>query len=459
MKFKRIATDLSQHIDAGNIENITHCSTRLRLNVRDIENIDTELIKKVDGVLGVVKQGNTLQIIFGPDVEQVYTAFMELHNNAEKNSIPIQTEPTEKSNNKKENWFSKMLSFLAAAFLPTMPIVIATGLISAVLNILVLTVGLSADSSTYQLISTVAGTGFFFLPLYVGYGSAKQLNLNPVYGIFLGAVLINQGINGVEGLSLFGIPMLATTYSYTGLPVMLGVIIMAQVHKLIVRIIPKYFKEVLVPLIVIVVGTFATLFIVGPLGVVLGDLMTNGFVLIHNTMGWFALGLVGALFGFTVLTGTNKALVPIMVTALAAQGYDTFLIPAMLGTNIAVGTAALAVAWLEKDPAKRATQISAGVTGLMGISEPALFGVLLNDRKALYGSMIGGGIGGLLAGAVKLAQNSIVSGLPGLPTMVISIPPYEGLTNMYWGIAVILVSGICGFLSTIILKKRSRPNN
>lgn len=84
MKFKRIATGLLQHIDMGNIKNVTHCSTRLRINVTDIGKIDTESIKKVDGVLGVVKQGNTLQIIFGPEVEQVYTAFMELHNNAEK---------------------------------------------------------------------------------------------------------------------------------------------------------------------------------------------------------------------------------------------------------------------------------------------------------------------------------------------------------------------------------------
>lgn len=301
----------------------------------------------------------------------------------------------------------------------------------------------------------MASTGFFFLPLYVGYGCAKQLNINPVYGIFLGAVLLNQGINGVEGLNLFGLPVVATTYSYTALPVLLGVMIMAQTHKLIANRIPSYLKDVLVPLIVIAVGVLSTLLVVGPLGVILGDWMTEGFVFIHDKIGWLALGLVGALFGFTVLTGTNKALVPIMVTSLATTGYDTFLIPAMLGTNIAIATSALAVAWLEKDPIKKGTQISAGVTGLMGISEPALFGVLLNDKKALYGSMIGGAVGGILAGITNLAQNSIVSGIPGLPTMVISIPPYNGLTNMYWGIAVIVVSGVVGFGTTILLKKRS----
>ncbi len=456
MKFQRVAAELLEIIGAGNIENVTHCATRLRINVKDINGIDTELARKVDGVMGIVKQGKTLQIIFGPEVEQYYTAFIGIYDNVEKNSSPDDSKVKAAASVEKENWFSKTLSFLAAAFLPTMPIVIATGLITAILNILVLTVGLSVDSPTYQLISAVASTGFYFLPLYVGYGSAKQLNINPVYGIFLGAVLLNQGINGVENLSLFGLPVIATTYSYTGLPVMLGVLVMGQAHKFAVRVIPKYFREVLVPLVVIAAGTFVTLMIVGPLGVVLGDLMASGFVFVYDTIGWLALGLVGALFGFTVLTGTNKALVPIMVTSLAAQGYDTFLIPAMLGTNIAVGTAALAVAWMEKDPAKKGTQISAGITGLMGISEPSLFGVLLDDRMALYGSMIGGAAGGLLAGTVKLAQNSIVSGLPGLPTMVISIPPYEGMTNMYWGIAVIIVSGVVGFVSTIILKKRSK---
>ncbi|OFN60276.1 PTS transporter subunit EIIC [Enterococcus sp. HMSC064A12] len=450
MNYQSVSQALLDVIKIENIRNITHCATRLRVNVRNIDQIDTEKVEQIEGVLGVVKQGDTLQIIFGPNVQGVYDTFNQLY----ESKISTTKSKEEDSTKSKEGPFSRALSFLAAAFLPTMPIVVAVGLISAILNIIILATSLSAESPTYELINAIASTGFFFLPLYVGYGSAKQLNINPVYGIFLGAVLLNEGINGVEGLSLFGLPIVATTYSYTALPVLLGVIIMAQTHKLIYKRIPSYFKEVLIPLIVIIVGTLATLLLVGPLGVILGNWMTAGFVFIHDKIGWLALGLVGALFGFTVLTGTNKALVPIMVTSLAAQGYDTFLIPAMLGTNIAIATATLAVAYLEKDATKKGTQLSAGVTGLMGISEPSLFGVLINDKQALYGSMIGGAIGGVVAGITNLAQNSIVSGLPGLATMVISKAPYTGLSNMYAGILVIVVSGAAGFLATIFLKRR-----
>lgn len=450
MNYQSVSQALLDVIKIENIRNITHCATRLRVNVRNIDQIDTEKVEQIEGVLGVVKQGDTLQIIFGPNVQGVYDTFNQLY----ESKISTTKSKEEDSTKSKEGPFSRALSFLAAAFLPTMPIVVAVGLISAILNIIILATSLSAESPTYELINAIATTGFFFLPLYVGYGSAKQLNINPVYGIFLGAVLLNEGINGVEGLSLFGLPIVATTYSYTALPVLLGVIIMAQTHKLIYKRIPSYFKEVLIPLIVITVGTLATLLLVGPLGVILGNWMTAGFVFIHDKIGWLALGLVGALFGFTVLTGTNKALVPIMVTSLAAQGYDTFLIPAMLGTNIAIATATLAVAYLEKDATKKGTQLSAGVTGLMGISEPSLFGVLINDKQALYGSMIGGAIGGVVAGITNLAQNSIVSGLPGLATMVISKAPYTGLSNMYAGILVIVVSGAAGFLATIFLKRR-----
>lgn len=450
MNYQSVSQALLDVIKIENIRNITHCATRLRVNVRNIDQIDTEKVEQIEGVLGVVKQGDTLQIIFGPNVQGVYDTFNQLY----ESKISTTKSKEEDSTKSKEGPFSRALSFLAAAFLPTMPIVVAVGLISAILNIIILATSLSAESPTYELINAIASTGFFFLPLYVGYGSAKQLNINPVYGIFLGAVLLNEGINGVEGLSLFGLLIVATTYSYTALPVLLGVIIMAQTHKLIYKRIPSYFKEVLIPLIVITVGTLATLLLVGPLGVILGNWMTAGFVFIHDKIGWLALGLVGALFGFTVLTGTNKALVPIMVTSLAAQGYDTFLIPAMLGTNIAIATATLAVAYLEKDATKKGTQLSAGVTGLMGISEPSLFGVLINDKQALYGSMIGGAIGGVVAGITNLAQNSIVSGLPGLATMVISKAPYTGLSNMYAGILVIVVSGAAGFLATIFLKRR-----
>lgn len=450
MNYQSVSQALLDVIKIENIRNITHCATRLRVNVRNIDQIDTEKVEQIEGVLGVVKQGDTLQIIFGPNVQGVYDTFNQLY----ESKISTTKSKEEDSTKSKEGPFSRALSFLAAAFLPTMSIVVAVGLISAILNIIILATSLSAESPTYELINAIASTGFFFLPLYVGYGSAKQLNINPVYGIFLGAVLLNEGINGVEGLSLFGLPIVATTYSYTALPVLLGVIIMAQTHKLIYKRIPSYFKEVLIPLIVITVGTLATLLLVGPLGVILGNWMTAGFVFIHDKIGWLALGLVGALFGFTVLTGTNKALVPIMVTSLAAQGYDTFLIPAMLGTNIAIAMATLAVAYLEKDATKKGTQLSAGVTGLMGISEPSLFGVLINDKQALYGSMIGGAIGGVVAGITNLAQNSIVSGLPGLATMVISKAPYTGLSNMYAGILVIVVSGAAGFLATIFLKRR-----
>lgn len=450
MNYQSVSQALLDVIKIENIRNITHCATRLRVNVRNIDQIDTEKVEQIEGVLGVVKQGDTLQIIFGPNVQGVYDTFNQLY----ESKISTTKSKEEDSTKSKEGPFSRALSFLAAAFLPTMPIVVAVGLISAILNIIILATSLSAESPTYELINAIASTGFFFLPLYVGYGSAKQLNINPVYGIFLGAVLLNEGINGVEGLSLFGLPIVATTYSYTALPVLLGMIIMAQTHKLIYKRIPSYFKEVLIPLIVITVGTLATLLLVGPLGVILGNWMTAGFVFIHDKIGWLALGLVGALFGFTVLTGTNKALVPIMVTSLAAQGYDTFLIPAMLGTNIAIATATLAVTYLEKDATKKGTQLSAGVTGLMGISEPSLFGVLINDKQALYGSMIGGAIGGVVAGITNLAQNSIVSGLPGLATMVISKAPYTGLSNMYAGILVIVVSGAAGFLATIFLKRR-----
>src|SRR5699024_1706731 len=214
MKFKRISEDLLKVINSDNINNVTHCATRLRINVKDIDAVNDKLVREIDGVLGIVKQGNTAQIILGPDVEQVYAEFITLYRGekkAESNSLKDKRET-------RENLFSRMLSFLAAAFLPTIPVIVATGLITALLNVLVLTIDLATDSPTYELISAIANTGFFFLPLYVGYGTAKQLNINPVYGVFLGAVLLNSGINGAEDLSLFGLSIISTTYSYTALP-------------------------------------------------------------------------------------------------------------------------------------------------------------------------------------------------------------------------------------------------
>lgn len=455
MNADQISKELMDFTGADNIENITHCSMRLRLTVRRLDQIDTNSIRKIESVLGVVKQGNTLQIIFGPKVESVYAAFLKLYETEKKSgAASAAPEKAGSLSTREKNLFSRGLSFFAAAFLPTLPVIIATGLISAILNVLVLTAGLQTDSPTYTLISTVASTGFYFLPLYVGYGVAKSLNLNPIYGIFLGAVLVNSGIDSVEGLSFFGIPIMATAYSYSALPVLLGVVLMAWIHRKISKVIPAVLREVLVPLIVISVGVLVTLIVIGPLGVWVGDLLAKALALVHDTIGWPAVALVGAGFGFTVIAGVNKALVPLMTATLAAYGYDNFLVPAMLGTNIAIGTAALAVAWMEKDKNKKGTFISAGIAGIMGISEPSLFGVLLGDRKALLGSVLGGFAGGLVAGITNLGQNAIVSGLPALPTLIISAAPYEGFGNLINGIITVLVAGAVGFVATIVLKKQ-----
>lgn len=145
MNFELISTELLDIINSNNINNVTHCATRLRVNVKNMDSIDTAKIEKVEGVLGIVKQGDTLQIIFGPNVQNVHDSFVKLY---ESNKPEVSDSHDDNNSKKKENFFSKALSFLAAAFLPTMPIVVATGLISAILNILVLTVGLATDSPT-----------------------------------------------------------------------------------------------------------------------------------------------------------------------------------------------------------------------------------------------------------------------------------------------------------------------
>lgn len=441
MDYKKTAIQIFEKFGDNNINHITHCETRLRVTVNDLTKVREEEIKEIPGVLGIVKQGNTVQVVLGTVVNKVYDEFIKVAN-------IIENTPT-------KNRFSvySIIGYIADVFLPILPVIIVSGLISAVLTILTLTTNIDTSSGTYQVLSAMSNAGFNFLPILIGYSAAKRSHVNVALGMLLGAILMHSGINDVAGLDFFGITIVQTSYASSAIPVIMGVLFMAVIQPIIQKIVPRVFKETLEPLLIMLIATPVTLIILGPAGVIAGNWLANSLVWINTNLGWFSLTLVGAIFGFIVIFGLNKALIPILVASFASFGYEGFWMPAMLATNIAIGGAALGMFVMQKDPNEKALSLSTGVTGLMGITEPALYGVLLPNKTALIGSIIGGAVGGTVAGLTKLVQYSIVSGLPAIPTFIPPQGDVRGMENLYFGILVIVVSATVGFAATIILEK------
>lgn len=442
-----------------NIAVVNHCATRLRLTLNNPSLANEEQLKSIPGIMGVVKREKEIQLIIGTEVGNVYNEFIKYGNFNEGGKINEKLDSTSNleagNEGKQENTVKKVLAtivdFISGTFVPVLPILVAAGLVSAVLNIAVTFFGLPSEGGTYVVLTAINNAGFYFLPIFLGYSAARKIGINPMMGAYLGAILVHSSIDNAEGLDFLGLSIPQVSYNTSVIPVILGVLFMYYVSKAVDKITPKEIKFFAHPLITILIVTPITLLFLGPLGNFLGGYIADGLNFINTKLGWLSVGLIGALTPLLVMTGTNQALFPLVFAALADNGYDAFVMPGMLAANVAVGSAALAVYFKVKDKDAKALALSSGITGVMGITEPAIFGILLRFKRPLIGAMAGGGIGGLLAGIVQLKQYAIVSpGIAALPTFI----PTDGagLTSNFWfSIVVLIVSVVVSFVVTYLL--------
>lgn len=342
-----------------NIAVVNHCATRLRLTINDGTKFQEEDIKALKGVMGVVNRGTEVQVIIGTEVGNVFNEFLKLGNF---------NKGGKKEETNKKNKLTAIVDFISGTFVPVLPILVAAGLVSAVLNIAVTFCGLSADTGTYTVLNTINNAGFFFLPIYVGYSAARKIGINPMMGAYLAAILVHSNIDGVAGLDFLGIKITQATYNTSVFPIILGVLFMYLVDKGVAKITPKEIKFFAKPLITILIVTPVTLILLGPIGIYLGNFIAEGLTFINLKLGWLSVGLIGALTPILVMTGMNQALFPLVFAALADKGYDAFVMPGMLAANVAIGAAALAV-WIKaKDKDNKALALSSGLTGVLGIT-------------------------------------------------------------------------------------------
>lgn len=460
-KHKQMIDAIINHLDGkDNISVVNHCATRLRLTVSNPSKVNLEGLESINGVMGVVNRGKEIQLIIGTDVGSVYNEFVTHGNFVEggkKNESLDDPDKLEQPKEKK-NIFANIVDFISGTFVPILPILVAAGLVSAVLNIAVTFFGLSDENGTFTVLTAINNAGFYFLPIFLGYSAARKIGINPMMGAYLGAILVHSSIDNAGGLDFLGITIPQVSYNTSVIPVILGVLFMYYVDRGVDKITPKEIKFFAQPLITILIVTPVTLIILGPIGSVLGGYIASGLNFVNAELGWLSVGLIGALTPILVMTGTNQALFPLVFTAMADIGYDAFVLPGMLAANVAVGASALAVYFRVKKKDTKALTLSSGITGVMGITEPAIFGVLLRFKRSLIGAVVGGGVGGLLAGIFQLKQYAVVSpGIAAIPTFI----PTDGssLSSNFWlSIVVILVSIIVAFVVTYLLGVKDSLN-
>ncbi len=441
----------------GGVENIrsaSHCMTRLRLNLKDDSKLNVEEAKKIPGVINIIMQNGEQQFVIGQDVGNLYEEVVK--NDIKAAGSVDDAEALKADTQKKGNVVETVMSYVGGTFSPIIPVFIAGGLTGAVISLLQTFAGLSSESGVVFVLSAIQQAMLYFLPIYIGYSSASRLKSNPYLGAFLGAVLLYVTANRPETLNFLGIPVANIGYNGQIFPVVLGTLFMSVVYRFLQKVLPVVFRTVLLPVLTMLIVVPVTLIVLGPIGYWVGTALANAVLAIYRFAPPIAVAIIGATTVWLVFFGMNNATYPVLFLLLAELGSDPLICTGMAPANVAVGGACLAYALLQKDVDKRGVGISSGITALSGITEPGVYGVLFPNRYPLIGAMVGGGIGGFIAGLFGLTQYVVAN--PGFISFAAYINP-DGTWGNFWGMmGVMVLAVVVGFVVTYVLGKRTAKN-
>ena len=431
----------------SNISHLEHCSTRLRFTIADSGKVDRDALKSTPGVMGVVGSGNQCQVVIGNDVIEVYDELLKLGSFEGGNAAPPSTE--------KKKFGAMVLDFIVGIFQPLVPAIAGAGILKALLSLLALIGVMDADGAWYRVLFQAADSALYFLPILVAVTMSTKLNCNRLVAVASVGALILPGMTSLitEGVTLWGMQVENIAYSYQVFPAILSVALLYFVEKFVTKISPKPIRVFFVPLVCFAVVIPITLLILGPLGFTVGQWLTTVILFLYERLGWIAVALLAAILPFMIATGMHKAFVPYAVSSITEMGAEVLYMPASLAHNISEGGACFAVALRTKDTDVRSAAISAGISAIFGITEPALYGVTLQNKRALTGVVIGSFFGGLTVGLAGL--RAFVAMGPGLAGMAMFVDT-ENSMNIVWAFVGFGVAIAVSFIATMILYRDNK---
>lgn len=440
-KYKDLATDIVKNVGGrDNIISLTHCVTRLRFELKDANIANDHVFKNMDGVITVMKAGGQYQIVIGNHVPDVYKEVCEVGQIGEKHTLG--------ESKQKESIGSTIIKFISGLFLPSMSILTASGILKGVNTILLLAGVLSMDSGLYQLLAAVSDAMFLFFPIIIGYTAFKNLGGSPFLGLTLGAALCYPAIQNVD-LNVFGFTVNAG-YQSTVIPIILLSLVAVPLEKALNKIIPSVIKTFVVPAIVMVVCLPLGFCVIGPAANWLAAALANVFDVVYNISPVLSSALLGGLWQVLVLFGVHGVLALTMVTNIIA-GVPQPLMAALSWVSF-VQTGAVLAIWVKtKDKNLKNIALPAWISGIFGVTEPAIYGVTLPRMKQFVFTCIGGAFIGAISGLLNLSAFSVAGmGIFSLPGMI--NPSGEGASIVVL-LLIALFAVVVGFVPSILTYK------
>ncbi len=405
-----------------NINSVYHCVTRLRFDLKNDSKVDTNGLQQLDKVMGTNISGDQFQVIIGNEVAQVFNAMVEQYPTL-KNGEASASQSKERKDSPKKNAISSLFEFIASVFAPILPAIAGAGLLKGLIALLVWLGVMTAGTDTYRILSAIGDGVFHYLPMLIAFSAARKFNCNPFVAAGISMALMYPDMSALlsagNPVAFIGLPVTSVTYASSVIPILLAIWAQSYVEKAVDRIIPSSLKLLLVPLLTLLIVVPITLIVIGPLGTIVGNALSGSINWLLSEGGVFAGIILGGAMALIVMTGMHYALVPVILSNLATLGVDKFL-PLTYISNMGQAGATMGVFFRAKDKKLKSIALSTSFTALMGVTEPAMYGVNMRYKKPFLAGMIGSAVGGGFAlafgtNAYVLAGNG---GIPGLPALI-----------------------------------------
>lgn len=401
-----------------NVNSLTHCITRLRFKLKDESKAQDEVLKSMEGVVTVMKSAGQYQVVIGNQVQDVYEQIVPLLHAEQSQTV---------QSAEKEKLLDRFVDIISGIFQPILGIMAACGMIKGV-NMLFMTLGLYAETSGgYRIINAIGDALFTFLPLFLGYTSAKKFGLKPMVGLVIGGIMCYPGIQSsalsgsleplytmFEGtmfaspvyIDFFGIPVISMDYTSTVIPVIFIVYFASKCEKLFSKIVPDLVKFFFVPMLTLLVALPIGFLLIGPVATFGSKIIAETIISIRNVSPMLAGGLVGLTWQILVIFGLHWGFIPVYINNIVTNGYDNVMMP-FFACTFATSAVILVIMMKTKDRKMKELCLPNFISGIFGVTEPGIYGILLPLKKPFIISCIAGGIGGAFYGFCNFRKFSM----------------------------------------------------
>ena len=445
--YETLAKEILNYVGGkDNVNSLTHCITRLRFKLKDESIAQDEALKNLEGVVTVMKSAGQYQVVIGNQVQDVYEQLAPLLHAEQPQTV---------QDAEKEKLLDRFVDIISGIFQPILGIMAACGMIKG-LNMLFMTLGLYAETSGgYMIINAIGDALFTFLPLFLGYTSARKFGLKPMVGLVIGGIMCYPGIQSsalsgslkplytmFEGMmfaspvyiDFFGIPVISMDYTSTVIPVIFIVYFASKCEKLFSKFVPDLVKFFFVPMLTLLVALPIGFLLIGPVATFGSKIIAETIISIRNVSPMLAGGLVGLTWQILVIFGLHCGFIPVYINNIVTNGYDNVMMP-FFACTFATSAVILVIMLKTRDRKMKELCLPNFISGIFGVTEPGIYGILLPLKKPFIISCIAGGIGGAFYGFCNFRKFSMGGmGIFEFPAMM----EPDGA----WGNLLVAVSGV-----------------